>query len=69
MLLYKNGRIYNIQKRYGETRHEFLLRCWYFANTEASEAEAIAWASKKSKGCSYGSLDEILVEKQKNFTV
>ncbi len=68
MLLYKNGRIYDLQKKSGETRHEFLLRCWYLVNSGASEAEALAWSAKMSKNCSFGQLDSLLEEKQKSFT-
>jgi hypothetical protein len=68
MLLYKNGRIYEIERRLGESRHEFMLRCWYLVNGETTSSEAIAWSSKQTKNCSYGILDDILIEKAKHFT-
>ena len=68
MLLYKNGRIYEIERRLGESRHQFLLRCWFTVNTASTKEEAMAWFAKNYKGCSYGKLDLILDEKTKNFT-
>lgn len=68
MLLYKNGRIYEMKKQIGETRHEFMKRCWFLINADATPAEALAWAARESKGCSYGSLDEELIEAAKKFT-
>lgn len=68
MLLYKNGRIYTIQRIFGETRHEHIERCWFMVNGCASEGESIAWSARQSKQCSYGAHDIILSEKQKNLT-
>lgn len=68
MLLYKNGKIYELERLLGETRHEFLERCWYLVNGSTTQNEAIAWSSKMTKGCSYGIYDDILLEKAKNFT-
>ena len=68
MLLYKNGRIYEIEKKLGETRHEFMMRCWFMVNAASTESDALAWISKNYKGCSYGDLNRILDEKSKELT-
>ncbi len=67
MLLYKNGRIYNIESQYGENRHELLLRAWYLVNGNATKAESLAWSFNINKNCQYHNM-EIITEKAKNFT-
>lgn len=68
MIIYKNGRIYEIEKVKGETRYEFILRSWYLVNSESTQAESLTWSSWKQKLCSYGIIDDSLVEMTKNYT-
>ena len=69
MILYKNGKIYNIQRESYESRSCFLQRCWLIVNADMTVADSLIWSFKQYKNCSYfqDKEREIVEAKQKQY--